>query len=123
VPEVARSLGLSDQPGRWAVATLSGYMQARQLLLVLDQCERLADACAVLADALLRTCPVLRIIATSRHVLGVTGEVTVAVPPMTVPAEDGPASQVELLRYEAVQVFTDRAAAIGEFGLAELPGG
>ena len=57
---------------------------------MLDQCEHLADACAVMADALLRGCPDLRIIATSRHVLGVTGEVTVAVPPMTVPA-DGPA--------------------------------
>ena len=43
-----------------------------------DQCEHLADACAVLVDALLRACPGLRIIATSRHVLGVAGEVTVA---------------------------------------------
>jgi predicted ATPase len=51
VPEVARSPGLSDQPGRWAVASLSNYLQARQLLL---------------AYALLRSCPELRIIATSR---------------------------------------------------------
>jgi len=57
VPEVARALGLSDQSGRWAVATLSDYLQARRLLLVLDQCEHLADACAVMADALLRACP------------------------------------------------------------------
>jgi len=112
VPEVARSLGLSDQSGRWAVASLSDYLQARQLLLVLDQCEHLADACAVLADALLRSCPELRIIATSRHVLGVTGEVTVAVPPMTVPSEDGPAAPEELLRYEAVRLFIGRAAAV-----------
>ena len=111
VPEVARSLGLSDQSGPWAVASLSDYLQARQLLLVLDQCEHLADACAVLADALLRGCPELRIIATSRHVLGVTGEVTVAVPPMTVPSEDGPAAPEGLLRYEAVRLFTGRAAA------------
>src|SRR5215472_317438 len=85
VPEVARSLGLSDQSGRWAVANLSNYLADRQLLLVIDQCEHLADACAVLADALLRACPGLRVIATSRHVLGVAGEVTVAVPPMTIP--------------------------------------
>src|SRR5215469_1037753 len=57
VPEVARSLGLSDQSGHWAVATLSAYLQARRVLLVLDQCEHLADACAVMADALLRACP------------------------------------------------------------------
>ena len=90
VAEVARSLGLSDKSARWAVASLADYLEGRQLLLVLDGCEHLADACAVMADALLRGCPGLRIIATSRHVLGVAGEVTIAVPPMTVPAEDSP---------------------------------
>jgi non-specific serine/threonine protein kinase len=90
VPEVARSLGLSDRSARWAVAALTDHLAGQQVLLVLDQCEHLADACAVMADALLRGCPELRIIATSRHVLGVAGEVTVAVPPMTVPAECEP---------------------------------
>ena len=79
-------------------------------LLVLDQCEHLADACAVMADTLLRACPGLRIIATSRHVLRVTGEVTLTVPPMTVPS--GPASTEELLGYEAVRLFVSRAAAV-----------
>lgn len=65
VPEVARSLGLSDQSARWAVASLSDRLAGRQLLLVLDQCEHLADGCAVMADALLRASPSLRIIATS----------------------------------------------------------
>jgi non-specific serine/threonine protein kinase len=112
VPEVARSLGLSDQSVRWAVASLSDYLQGKQVLLVLDGCEHLVDACAEMADALLRRCPGLRIIATSRHVLGVTGEVTVAVPPMTVPAQDGACRPEELLGYEAVQLFTGRAAAL-----------
>ena len=88
---MARSLGLSDQSARWAVASLADHLQNRQVLLVLDGCEHLADACAVMVDALLRGCPGLRIIATSRHVLGVAGEVTIAVPPMTVPAEGDPA--------------------------------
>src|SRR5262245_36167179 len=83
----ARSLGLSDRSARWAVASLANYLESRQVLLVLDGCEHLADACAVMADVLLRGCPGLRIIATSRHVLGVAGEVTIAVPPMSVPAE------------------------------------
>ena len=112
VPEVARSLGLSDRSARWAVAALSDYLAGQQVLLVLDQCEHLADACAVMADALLRDCPDLRIIATSRHVLGVTGEVTVAVPPLTVPDGGPPASPEDLLRYEAVRLFTDRAVAV-----------
>ena len=112
VPEVARSLGLSDQSGRWVVAALSEYLAGRHLLLVLDQCEHLADACAVLADALLRACPRLRVIATSRHVLGVAGEVTMAVPPMSVPPAAGQAGPEELLRFEAVRLFAARAAAV-----------
>ena len=112
VAEVARSLGLSDKSARWAVASLADYLQARQLLLVLDGCEHLADACAVMADVLLRGCPELRIIATSRHVLGVAGEVTIAVPPMTVPAEGDPAGPEELLAYEAVRLFAGRGAAV-----------
>ena len=112
VPEVVRSLGLSDKSARWVVASLADYLRDRQVLLVVDGCEHLADACAVMADALLRACPELRIIATSRHVLGVAGEVTIAVPPMTVPAERDPAEPEELMRYEAVRLFTARAAAV-----------
>ena len=112
VAKVARSLGLSDQSGRWAMVTLVDHLRARQVLLVIDQCEHLADACAVMADALLRACPGLRIMATSRHVLGVCGEVTIAVPPMSVPADCQPAVPADLLRYEAVRLFTDRAADV-----------
>jgi predicted ATPase/DNA-binding NarL/FixJ family response regulator len=112
VDEVARSLGLSNRSARWAVASLADYLEARRALLVLDQCEHLADACAVLAEALLRGCPGLRILATSRHVLRVTGEVTVTVPPMTVPAIDGPNGPGELLQFEAMRLFADRAAAV-----------
>jgi predicted ATPase/DNA-binding CsgD family transcriptional regulator len=112
VDEVARSLGLSDRSARWAVASLADYLQTRRVLLVLDGCEHLADACAVLADALLRGCPGLRILATSRHVLGVAGEVTMTVPTMTVPATDGPNEPGELLRFEAVRLFAGRGAAV-----------
>ena len=112
VGEVARSMGLSDRSARWAVASLADYLAARQVLLVLDGCEHLADGCAVLADALLRASPGLRIIATSRHVLGVVGEVTIAVPPMTVPGEGGPAGPEELRGFEAVRLFEGRAAAV-----------
>ena len=112
VAEVARSLGLSDKSARWAVASLVDYLTGRQSLLVLDGCEHLADACAVMADALLRGCPDLRIIATSRHVLGVAGEVTIAVLPMAVPAEDSPNRPEELLGYEAVRLFVGRGAAV-----------
>ena len=112
VPEVARSLGLADKSARWAVASLSDRLAGGRVLLVLDQCEHVADACAVMVDALLRACPGLRIVATSRHVLGVAGELTVVVPPMAVPDGCPSAAPEELLRFEAVRLFADRAAAV-----------
>src|SRR5262249_22307082 len=63
VPEVAGSLGLADKSARWAVASLSDRLAGGRVLLVLDQCEHVADACAVMVDALLRACPGLRIVA------------------------------------------------------------
>jgi len=111
-PEVARGLGLLDQSAGWAVATLSEHLATRQVLLVLDNCEHLLDACAVLAEAILRACPGVRILATSRQVLGVTGEVMFAVPPLSVP--DGCARQPpdKLMQFEAVRLFAERGAAV-----------
>lgn len=110
--EVARSLGLLDQSSRWGVAALAERLADQQILLVVDNCEHLRDACAVLAGALLRACPELRILATSREVLGVNGEVTFPVPPMPVPAEDGLPGAESLLGYEAVRLFAERGAAV-----------
>jgi predicted ATPase/DNA-binding NarL/FixJ family response regulator len=112
VSEVARVLGLSDQPTRWVVATLSDHLAALHVLLVLDGCEHLSEACAVMADTLLRDCPRLHIMATSRHVLGVPGEFTVVVPPMAVPALTSSCGPDDLLQYEAVRLFTSRATAV-----------
>ena len=111
-PEVARGLGLLDQSAGWAVATLSEHLADRQVLLVLDNCEHLLDACAVLAEAILRACPGVRILATSRQVLGVTGEVMFAVPPLSVP--DGCVRQPpeKLMQFEAVRLFAERGAAV-----------
>src|SRR5262245_32934729 len=86
VPEVARSLGLSSQSARWGVPALADCVGARQVVLLLGGCAPLADGGAGMAGALLRSCPRLRIITPSRHVLGVAGEATLPAPPMTVPA-------------------------------------
>ena len=110
--EVARAFGLRDQSAGWAVATLADSLAGRQALLVLDNCEHLLDACAVLAGALLRACPGLRILATSRQVLGVPGEVTFPVPPMSVPEEGQLPVSESLLEYEAVRLFAERGAAV-----------
>lgn len=80
----------------------------RSMLLVLDNCEHLVDACAALADALLRDCAVLRVLATSRAVLGVSGETAWLVPPLSLPEPDDGAPEMS----ESVQLFIERARAV-----------
>jgi non-specific serine/threonine protein kinase len=116
VPQtVAFALGVREQPGRAITETLSDYLCAKELLLVLDNCEHLLDACAQLAETLLRSCPRLHILATSRQALGLAGEIAWLVPGLAVPgAETRAATASEMLRAlaetEAVQLFIDRAA-------------
>src|SRR5207249_988502 len=75
VPQsVASALGVREQPGRPLTATLTDYLRAKQVLLILDNCEHLLSACAHLAESLLRACPKLRILASSREGLGIGGE-------------------------------------------------
>jgi predicted ATPase len=80
----------------------------RPMLLVLDNCEHLVDACAALADALLRDCGALRVLATSRAVLGVSGETAWLVPPLSLPVPHDGAPETS----EAVQLFVERARAV-----------
>jgi predicted ATPase len=86
---VMTSLGLRDESSRWPVSRLIEYVASKRLLLVLDNCEHLLDPSAVLADAILREAPLLRILATSRQPLGVAGETVVPVGPLSVPSDDG----------------------------------
>ncbi len=108
---VATALGLQEEAGRPPMETLEAALRLRQFLLVLDNCEHLVQACAELAEALLRTCPRLRILATSREPLRVPGEVTWHLPPLSVPDPDRPPDLEELNRSEAVQLLASRAAA------------
>jgi predicted ATPase/transcriptional regulator with XRE-family HTH domain/Tfp pilus assembly protein PilF len=108
---VARALGLREEVGRAALQSLTEQLRKRRLLLVLDNCEHLVGACAELATALLRTCPDLRILATSREVLGITGEVIWPVPPLAVPdarATGGHPSLEAVQACEAVQLLLAR---------------
>lgn len=105
--EVARALGLHDASIRWAVDSLVQHIADRRLLVLLDNCEHLLDACAVLVDSLLRSCPRVQVLATSRQSLGITGEAVFRVPPLSVPERgsvDG----------EAVELLVARAALAGQ---------
>jgi predicted ATPase len=82
---IAGSLSLSELNEPFGIAALQVYLRDRHLLLLLDNCEHLIDACAVTVDALLRACPNLRVLATSREPLEVDGEHTYAVGALSVP--------------------------------------
>jgi predicted ATPase/class 3 adenylate cyclase len=87
------------------------FLQGRHLLLVLDNCEHLVEPCARLADQLLRHCPELTILATSREGLGVPGEAIYPVPALLLPPADGLAAE-DAEQYEAVRLFAERAQAL-----------
>jgi predicted ATPase/DNA-binding CsgD family transcriptional regulator len=103
-----------------ALAALTDFLSSRQLLLVLDNCEHLLDEVAALSTALLRSCPDLQILATSREPLRVVGEAVLPVPPMAAPEPDRRGGVAGLSRYDAVALFTERAAAaVPDFALTE----
>ncbi|PTR35814.1 non-specific serine/threonine protein kinase [Rhodococcus sp. OK611] len=117
---VAASLGLPDQPGRSVSDRLIDHLATRQTLLVLDNCEHLLGAVAEMAQRLLRSCPELRILATSRELLGVDGELVLRVPPLTVPDAVQTPPLEAMPQYEAVALFVARAtAAMADFALTE----
>ena len=84
----------------------------KQLLLLLDNCEHLVDACATLADTLVRQCPGVRILATSREALGITGEQAYRVPSLSLPDRKQAPTPQSLSIYESVQLFIDRALLV-----------
>jgi predicted ATPase/class 3 adenylate cyclase len=108
---VASALRVREQPGREMIETLVDALLPKALLLVLDNCEHLLVTCADLAAALLRTCPRVRILATSREGLGVPGETLWRVPSLSLPDVRRLPSFEDLVLYEAVRLFVDRAVA------------
>ncbi len=117
VPQAAATvLGVPEEAERSLTATLAEALRAERLLLVLDNCEHLLEACAALADALLRACPELRILATSRQALGIAGETTYLVPSLSLPARlDAPTEPGRFeppAESEAVHLFVERARAV-----------
>jgi predicted ATPase/DNA-binding SARP family transcriptional activator len=107
---VATALGLPLQGERSPLDALVRHLASRRVLLVLDTCEHLVEACAALAVALLQAAPDLRILATSQAALGILGELAWRVPSLSLPDRDDlPAA--DLAAYEAVQLFIERARA------------
>ena len=106
---ICDALAVPDRGGDSAVARLADHLADLRLLLVLDTCEHLVDACAMLTEALLRAAPDLRVLATSRQPLDVMGEYTFAVAPLARPG-NGPA-RPDGEECDSVRLFAERAAA------------
>jgi predicted ATPase/DNA-binding SARP family transcriptional activator len=108
--QVMEALGVRQEAGVPVLEALCYRLRSAELLLVLDNCEHLLDACADLAATLLRGAPGLHVLATSREPLGLPGEVAYPVAPLAVPAES--ADERDIAGAAAVRLFLDRASAV-----------
>ena len=106
---IASVLSIREQPGVDLLDTLAAELAGRRLLLVLDNCEHLIDGCRRVAERLLRACPGLRVLATSREPLGIDGEQVRRIQPLEVPARGDEPFDV-LVAHDAVRLFAERAA-------------
>lgn len=112
-------LGIHHQAGGVGVTQLAEYLRSREVLLVLDNCEHLVDRCATLADTLLRSCPRLRILATTRESLRIEGEAILSVLPLSLPRST-PGTSSALQESEALRLFVERAShALPAFTVTE----
>lgn len=104
IPQTANSNELLE--------TLIQFLHAKTILLILDNCEHLLDACAELADKLLKSCPNLKILATSRQALGIIGEALYRVPSLTIPEVHRIETIEKLNDYESMRLFDERAQLV-----------
>ena len=106
------SLDIKEQQGKTPEQTLTDYLKDKEILILLDNCEHLIEACAVLAESLLLQCPKLKILATSREALNFTGEQTYRILPLSHPDPNLNNTPEQLTRYESVRLFIERALAV-----------
>lgn len=118
---VLGGLDLSDQGALDPLRLVLAHLRESNLLLILDNCEHVLAAAAVLVDQILRTAPEVRLIATSREPLQVSGEHVLPVPPLGLPPPGGGPSLAQLQQNEAVMLFCERASAVsGGFELSTV---
>ena len=110
---VISGLGVADQSGQWPTSLVISHLASREALLILDNCEHLLDAVAVLADVVLKEAAGVRLLATSRQALGISGERVVQVPPLTLQGESSAGPGQGAAPSEAVALLIARAADAG----------
>jgi DNA-binding winged helix-turn-helix (wHTH) protein len=117
---VAAVFGLPVEGERPATDAITTFLRSRRVLVILDNCEHVIAATAALADALLKTCPGVVLLATSREALSVAGEHAYPVPLLDVPPRSTSLTAAEAIEHSAVHLFVERAAsALGRFSLTD----
>jgi predicted ATPase/DNA-binding winged helix-turn-helix (wHTH) protein len=117
---LCRVLGVPATGDRAADSVAVSVLRQKHMLLVLDNCEHVLAAAAALAAAVLRNCPHLRLLATSREALGVPGETVFLMPPLAVPATNSAMTAASAMQSDAVRLFVERAAdALGGYTLTD----
>ena len=109
---VAAALSIKQRAGTEILGALIEDIGARQLLLILDNCEHLIGGVVTMTDELLRRCPNLKVLATSREALGIPGEALLPVPSMSLPTADVGTDPRAMADSDAVRLFVDRAGAV-----------
>jgi len=104
---IALAMGLRDEPQRPIMDMLCDYLREKELLLILDNCEHLLDSCAQLVNQLLKNCPSLKILVTSREAFGVLGEAAYRVPSLRLPELRQLLDKIR--NYESIRLFEERA--------------
>lgn len=130
IPQALLStFSLREDRHRSVLEVLIDYLRAKTLLLILDNCEHLIEACAQISEALLQACPKLRILASSREALGLTGEVAYRVPSLTAPNPENLPPLDQLRNADSIRLFIERAATakpgftltdVNAFSLAQI---
>lgn len=108
---VASTLGISDSRDALPTLALTKYLRTKRLLLILDNCEQIITAVAQMTEEILRTCPQVQILVTSREILNLIGEVQFRVPPLSLSKEKSLSNNASSPS-EAVQLFIERAQAV-----------
>ena len=111
---VAKVLSVFEQSQQPLNETLQNYLRSKQLLLVLDNCEHLVHACAQLTEDLLSASPSLKILASSREALSITGEMIWRVLPLSLPDPSFSPPSERLMQYESIRLFVERAVAVNQ---------
>ena len=112
LPSVVSAIGLTESAGRSLLPAIVDHLRNKRLLLVLDDCDAVLGECAQLAEALVRSCPNVRVLATSREALGVRGEAILPIASLATPDAVSTLRPQDVAAVDACRLFVERAIAV-----------